>query len=133
MYFNNINIETLVDIILKAANAIVKVYNIDFQAEYKVFINELKKGHGKIKIVSAGSSLKFCLVAEGKADIYPRFGPTMEWDTAAGQIIVEETGGIVKDVRNCHSLKYNKDNLVNPPFIVKSKSYSVFSTLTLNT
>ena len=51
------------------------------------FVENLKTDHTKVEIVSKGSSLKFCLVAEGKADIYPRFAPTMEWDTAAGQAI----------------------------------------------
>ena len=70
------------------------------------------------KIISAGSSLKFCLVAEGKVDIYPRFGPTSEWDTAAAQCLVEEAGGIVTDI-NFNPLIYNnKESLLNPEFLV---------------
>ena len=53
----------------------------------ETYINELKKEYGEVSIISAGSSLKLCLVAEGSADIYPRFAPTMEWDTAAGHIV----------------------------------------------
>ena len=65
-----------------------------------------------------GSSLKFCVVAEGKADLYPRLGPTMEWDTAAGHAVVEAAGGRVCQL-NGAPLTYNKDNLLNPHFIVK--------------
>ncbi|MHB1530120.1 MAG: 3'(2'),5'-bisphosphate nucleotidase CysQ [Acidiferrobacteraceae bacterium] len=67
--------------------------------------------------ISMGSSLKFCLVAEGSADLYPRLGPTMEWDTAAAQCIVEQAGGAVLDLsRTC--LQYNKRELRNPDFMV---------------
>ena len=70
------------------------------------------------EVLSIGSSMKFCLVAEGKADIYPRFGPTSEWDTAAAQCIVEEAGGIVVDT-DFKQLRYNtKESLLNPPFLV---------------
>lgn len=69
--------------------------------------------------VRMGSSLKFCLVAEGAADLYPRLGPTMEWDTAAAQCIVEEAGGAVLD-RHGRALSYNKPDLHNPWFVVGS-------------
>lgn len=67
-----------------------------------------------------GSSLKFCVVAEGRADLYPRLGPTMEWDTAAGHAIVEAAGGAVTQVDGS-PLRYNKEDLLNPHFIVKGK------------
>lgn len=67
--------------------------------------------------VSMGSSLKFCLVAEGTAHLYPRLGPTMEWDTAASQCVVEEAGGSVTDFSG-NRLRYNKPDLLNPAFIV---------------
>lgn len=68
-------------------------------------------------IISAGSSLKFCLLAEGKADVYPRYGPTSEWDTAAGQCILECAGGVVLD-KNGAPLRYNtKDSVINPSFV----------------
>ena len=68
------------------------------------------------EIVQAGSSLKFCLIAEGAADIYPRFGPTSEWDIAAGHIIVNEAGGGVSTFENIE-INYNKkDDLLNPQF-----------------
>lgn len=89
--------------------------------ETEKFLNELRIKHGEFECISAGSSLKFCLVAEGRADLYPRFGPTMEWDTAAGQIIVEQAGGQVLSVEDKLPLRYNKKSLVNPSFIVKRK------------
>ena len=70
--------------------------------------------------ISIGSSLKLCLVAEGRADFYPRLAPTSEWDTAAGQAIVEAAGGIVTDT-NLKPLRYNqKENIQNPSFYVLS-------------
>ena len=73
---------------------------------------------GDHELVSMGSSLKLCLVAEGKADIYPRLGPTSEWDTAAAQAIVEAAGGRVTDA-SMDLLHYNtKDSLLNPEFLV---------------
>jgi 3'(2'), 5'-bisphosphate nucleotidase len=73
---------------------------------------------GDYEILSVGSSLKSCLVAEGKADIYPRLGPTSEWDTAAAQCIVEEAGGQITDTQ-MQPLRYNtKSSLINPHFFV---------------
>ena len=82
------------------------------------FINEVEKKYEKVEIVSKGSSLKFCLVAEGKADVYPRFAPTMEWDTAAGQAICKAAGLNVISRQTNEELEYNKENLLNPHFIV---------------
>lgn len=71
--------------------------------------------------LNIGSSLKFCLVAEGKADFYPRTGPTSEWDTAAGQCVVEQAGGSVTDTAG-QSLRYNtKESLLNPHFLVQGE------------
>ncbi|MBT3196132.1 MAG: 3'(2'),5'-bisphosphate nucleotidase CysQ [Gammaproteobacteria bacterium] len=73
---------------------------------------------GSHKILSMGSSLKSCLIAEGKADLYPRLGPTSEWDTAAAQCIVEEAGGQITDT-SMRPLRYNtKESLLNPHFFV---------------
>ena len=73
---------------------------------------------GDHEIVSMGSSLKLCLVAEGVADIYPRLGPTSEWDTAAAQAVVEAAGGRVTDTK-LEPLRYNtKESLLNPHFLV---------------
>jgi 3'(2'), 5'-bisphosphate nucleotidase len=68
--------------------------------------------------IEVGSSLKLCAVAEGKADLYPRLGPTMEWDTAAGQAVVECAGGTVETLEG-KALRYNKESLLNPFFIVR--------------
>jgi 3'(2'), 5'-bisphosphate nucleotidase len=84
----------------------------------ETYINAEKGKHKVVNIVSAGSSLKFCLVAEGKADAYPRFGPTMEWDTGAGHIIVTETGKKLVRTDTMEPLTYNKENLLNPDFLV---------------
>jgi len=73
---------------------------------------------GEHDMVGMGSSLKLCLVAEGAADIYPRLGPTSEWDTAAAQCVVEQAGGFVTDTA-MKPLRYNtKDSLLNPFFLV---------------
>ena len=73
---------------------------------------------GPHEIVPMGSSLKLCLVAEGKADIYPRLGPTSEWDTAAAQAVVEAAGGCVTDTRGQPLLYNTKDDILNPHFLV---------------
>ena len=72
---------------------------------------------GCVSLVQVGSSLKFCMVAEGQADIYPRFGPTCEWDTAAAQVIVEEAGGVVVGLDGL-PLRYGKPEVMNPFFMV---------------
>lgn len=87
--------------------------------ETQAFIDELAKTTQNIKQVSKGSSLKLCMVAEGEADIYPRLAPTMEWDTAAADAIVRESGEMTYQYNNECPLIYNKENLLNPWFIVK--------------
>ncbi len=84
------------------------------------FIKKISTNTEKVETVSIGSSLKICLVAEGRADVYPRLGPTMEWDTAAGHIIAEESGACVKAYINGANgeLTYNKESLMNPNFVV---------------
>jgi 3'(2'), 5'-bisphosphate nucleotidase len=81
------------------------------------YINNLQKTYPDLDFVSIGSSLKMCLIAEGKAQIYPRFGPTMEWDTAAGHAIVEIAGGKVVQALTGEAVLYNKPDLLNPWFI----------------
>lgn len=83
------------------------------------FIADIEK-EKKVEIVSKGSSLKFCLVAEGLANIYPRFAPTMEWDTAAGHAICNAVGVQVTDQTTGKSMQYNKPNLLNNYFLVKA-------------
>ncbi len=97
--------------------------------EFSEFIEHMKEKHGEVELISAGSSLKFCLVAEGIADVYPRFGPTMEWDTAAGQAIVEQVEGRVVDIQTKEPLKYNKRNLLNPFFIITGQNPRIVKVL----
>jgi len=70
------------------------------------------------ELIQAGSSIKLCMIAEGMADIYPRLAPTSEWDTAAAQAVVEGAGGSVKDLEG-NRLRYQKENILNPHFIVR--------------
>lgn len=86
--------------------------------ELEAFVEKKRREYGEVEFISAGSSLKLCLVAEGRADIYPRTGPTMEWDTAAGQAIVEFSGAKVFKYDTEDPLDYNKENLLNPWFVV---------------
>ena len=86
--------------------------------ELEAVVERKRREHGEVEFISAGSSLKLCLVAEGRADIYPRTGPTMEWDTAAGQAVVECSGGKVYQYDTEEPLGYNKENLLNPWFVV---------------
>jgi len=93
--------------------------------ETKNFIEAIDTDKEKV-IISIGSSLKICLVAEGEANIYPRLGPTMEWDTAAAHAIVNESGGLFNKYINKEAYQkhvYNKENLLNDWFIVKSGRY----------
>jgi 3'(2'), 5'-bisphosphate nucleotidase len=83
--------------------------------------DKLQKDYS-LSSLQKGSSLKICAVAEGLADIYPRLGPTMEWDTAAGHAVVEAAGGIVMDIQG-NSLQYNKLSLRNDYFIVLPKQF----------
>ena len=72
------------------------------------------------ELLHTGSALKFCRIAEGVADLYPRFGRTMEWDTAAAQIVLEEAGGTVRDANTGAILRYGKPGFENPPFIASA-------------
>ncbi len=87
------------------------------------YISKIKKSYKNVNLLSIGSSLKFCLIAEGKADIYPRFGPTMEWDTAAGHAIAKYAACVITLTDEKTNLTYNKENLLNPDFILRSKKY----------
>lgn len=87
--------------------------------ETENFINEIKREKGNVSSISKGSSLKLCMVAEGLADCYPRFAPTMEWDTAAGQAICTYAGKTVIDYDTKEQMLYNRDNLRNNWFLVR--------------
>ena len=97
--------------------------------EMQKYMANLAASYADVDMLSMGSSLKFCLVAEGKADLYPRLGLTSEWDTAAAQCIVEQAGGYVTKT-DMSALEYNtKDSLLNPFFFVfgdKQKDWSSF-------
>lgn len=92
--------------------------------ETETFVGELRDKHGDIEVLSKGSSLKICMVAEGSADVYPRFAPTMEWDTAAGHAIAVNAGFEMVRSDDRSPLVYNKEDLLNPWFIVQGKSAS---------
>ena len=87
--------------------------------ETERFIEELREEHPAVELISAGSALKMCLVAEGAADLYPRFAPTMEWDTAAGHAVCLAAGVEVSSWPAGRPLEYNKPDLVNPWFLVR--------------
>jgi len=84
------------------------------------FINRVQYKYKNVELLPIGSSLKMCLIAEGKADLYPRLSLSNEWDTAAGQAIVEGAGFSVKEYETNERLMYNKEELINPWFIVSN-------------
>ncbi|TVZ22986.1 3'(2'), 5'-bisphosphate nucleotidase [Dokdonia sp. Hel_I_63] len=81
------------------------------------FVKDLQNAGKNTEVVPSGSAYKFCLVAEGTADVYPRFGPCMEWDTAAGDAICEGVGGAVYVEHTSERLFYNKESLFSPNFV----------------
>lgn len=93
--------------------------------ETESFVQNLQKDHPDLLFKSRGSSLKFCILAEGGADIYPRFGPTMEWDTAAGHAVATYASCKVLQAANSLPLIYNKSALLNPDFIAYCKKNEV--------
>lgn len=103
----------------RAINVVASKSHLNKETED--FINRLKNNY-EVNTINIGSSLKFCLVAEGQAHIYPRFGPTMEWDTCAPQIIAEESGAKVLVAETNEPLLYNKENLLNPFFVVSCQT-----------
>ena len=87
--------------------------------ETETYVSEMREKHGDVNLISKGSSLKLCMVAEGQADCYPRFAPTMEWDTAAGQAICEHAGFEVIDWSTKERMLYNRKELLNNWFLVR--------------
>ena len=87
--------------------------------ETKLFFEKKQKEIGDIEVLAVGSSLKLCMVAEGKADAYPRYAPTMEWDTGAGHAIAKMAGCTITQYNTKDEISYNKENLLNPWFLVK--------------
>jgi 3'(2'), 5'-bisphosphate nucleotidase len=99
-------------------NFIVVASRSHLSEETEMFIEGLRTKHKNIEFKSSGSSIKLCLVAEGSADVYPRFAPTMEWDTAAGQAVCEIAGKKVTDYSTNKQMLYNKKDLLNNWFTV---------------
>lgn len=88
-------------------------------SETKKYINQLDTGGKPIIMISKGSSLKLCMVASGEAQLYPRLGPTMEWDIAAGHAIAIFAGKTVSQIPSGEPIVYNKENLLNPYFVIR--------------
>jgi len=101
-------------------NYVVVVSKSHMSKETEKFIDNIKINKDK-KLISKGSSLKLCMVAEGIADIYPRLAPTMEWDTAAANVIVREAGKQAIQYGTDKEIVYNKKDLLNPWFIVRNR------------
>ncbi|MDO5656499.1 MAG: 3'(2'),5'-bisphosphate nucleotidase CysQ [Flavobacteriaceae bacterium] len=128
--FKQINIEHKTDLIHsekiklspKPATEKVKVVasRSHLSAETEEFIQKIKNTVGveSIETVSSGSSLKICMIADGSADVYPRYAPTMEWDVAAGHAICRAAGVKILQAGSESELEYNKENLLNPWFVV---------------
>ena len=87
--------------------------------ETEEFFEKKKQEYGEVEVISIGSSLKLCMVAEGKADAYPRYAPTMEWDTGAGDAICRMAGFQVLQYNSSKRIEYNKEDLLNPWILVK--------------
>lgn len=106
-------------IITNRKNYVVVASRSHMSTETYQHIENLKLKHNNVEIVNTGSSIKLCLIAEGVADEYPRYGPTMEWDIAAGQAILLESGCDVIDFKTSESMCYNRENLLNNWFVAK--------------
>ncbi len=113
------SVETKLPVKCEREEYIVVASRSHLSQETTNFIESLRTDHPTIEMVSKGSSLKICLVAEGAADVYPRYAPTMEWDTAAGDAILRAAGGVLTLVDSEQPLVYNKVDLLNPYFVTR--------------
>lgn len=102
---------------LKVNNSEVKRIAVRSKSHPSIEEEGVLKEYNVVDSISVGSSLKFCMVAEGKADVYYRFGPTMEWDTAAGHAVVNAAGGRVLKETGPEEFEYNKESLLNTSFL----------------
>ena len=122
---NNFNIEELIlnasKLPLKRKESIFTIVasRSHMSPETESYVQQMRNIHGEVNLISKGSSLKLCMVAEGTANCYPRFAPTMEWDTAAGQAICEHAGFKVIDWETKESMLYNRQELLNKWFLVE--------------
>ncbi|MEQ8245360.1 3'(2'),5'-bisphosphate nucleotidase CysQ [Fulvivirga sp.] len=103
--------------ILKVNNSNGKRIAVRSKSHPSIEEESVLKEYDVVDSISVGSSLKFCMVAEGRADVYYRFGPTMEWDTAAGHAVVNAAGGKVLKETGPEEFFYNKENLLNSSFL----------------
>lgn len=121
----NVSLETLLNvaqklpIVTNRKNYVVVASRSHMSSQTHQHIENLKRIHSDVEITTTGSSIKMCWIAEGIADEYPRFGPTMEWDTAAGQAILEEANACLIDFETNEPMTYNRENLLNNWFIAK--------------
>ena len=106
----------------KKLNIVASVSHLSKETE--AFAGLLKDKYGDSEFVSVGSSIKLCKVAEGSADIYPRLGPTMEWDTAAGQAVAEAAGAKVVNWKTLKRFDYNREELLNGWFVVAGDKFT---------
>jgi 3'(2'), 5'-bisphosphate nucleotidase len=102
------------------SSVVVAASRSHLSQDTQLFINKIRQKQ-TVELLSRGSSLKMCMIAEGTADVYPRMAPTSEWDTAAGQAIIEAAGGQVLDYATKTPLHYNKPDLLNPWFVAFAK------------
>ncbi len=108
----------------RGGSAVVVASRSHASPRLQQFMGNLQRAEGEAALLSMGSALKLCLVAEGRADVYPRLGPTSEWDVAAAHCVVEVAGGAVFDLRG-ERLRYNKESLLNPWFLaVGDRAYA---------
>lgn len=103
----------------KRNNYIIVGSRSHMSKETEQFFKDSRKEYGEVEVMAIGSSLKICMVAEGKADAYPRYAPTMEWDTGAGHAIAKMAGCTITQYNTKDEISYNKENLLNPWFLVK--------------
>lgn len=103
----------------RRSNYIIVTSRSHLTKETHEYIQQESKKRDNVLTIPRGSSLKICMVAEGNADVYPRFGVTTEWDTAAGQAVAEEAGCMLVSLEDGKRLNYNKECIENPWFIVK--------------
>ncbi len=106
---------------VEALNIVASVSHLS--EETKLFAEKLQVFYKETNFISKGSSLKICMVAEGKADIYPRLGPTMEWDTAAGQAVAESAGACFINWKTMQRFNYNREELLNDWFVVSGSKF----------
>lgn len=121
----NYNFETIISnghklpLQRKDSTFTIVVSRSHMSSKTEAFVQKMRDLHGEVNLISKGSSLKLCMVAEGAANCYPRFAPTMEWDTAAGQAICEHAGFKLIDWVTKEKMLYNREELLNNWFLVK--------------